>query len=134
MNTPSSALLHTRGARLKELIKLVSKWGHDRNIIQGSTAIKQLDKTSEEFNELQRALGQLDILYALEDRGLYVNDDLEVAYGDAIDAYGDILVTLIISAHMQGITLEHALNAAWLQIKDRRGELRNGKFVKESDL
>ena len=119
---------------MNELIQKVIQWANDRNIIQGSTAIKQLDKTSEEFNELQRALGQLDILYALEGRGLYVNDDLEVAYGDAIDAYGDILVTLIISAHMQGITLEHALNAAWLQIKDRCGELRNGKFVKESDL
>ena len=119
---------------MNDLITKVIAWANERNIIQGSTAIKQLDKTSEEFNKLQRALGQLDILYALEDRGLYVNDDLEVAYGDAIDAYGDILVTLIISAHMQGITLEHALNAAWLQIKDRRGELRNGKFVKESDL
>ena len=119
---------------MNDLITKVVAWANERNIIQGSSATKQLDKTSEEFNELQRALGQLEILYALDDRGLHVNDDLEVAYGDAIDAYGDILVTLIISAHMQGITLEHALNAAWLQIKDRRGELRNGKFVKESDL
>ena len=119
---------------MNDLITKVVAWANERNIIQRSSATKQLDKTSEEFNELQRALGQLEILYALEDRGLHVNDDLEVAYGDAVDAYGDILVTLIISAHMQGITLEHALNAAWLQIKDRRGELRNGKFVKESDL
>ena len=63
---------------MDELIRNVIQWAADRNIIEGSTAIKQLDKTSEEFNELQRALGQLEILYASADRGLHVNDDLEV--------------------------------------------------------
>ena len=34
---------------MNDLITKVIAWANERNIIQGSTAIKQLDKTSEEF-------------------------------------------------------------------------------------
>ena len=108
---------------MDELIRNVIQWAADRNIIEGSTATKQLDKTSEEFNELQRA-----VALHLRDPGS------EGAFDEVGDAFGDILVTLIIASHQLGVSLPIALEQAYNTIKDRRGEMVNGKFVKESDL
>lgn len=118
---------------MKELINQVIQWGHDRNIIQGSTAIKQLDKTSEEFNELQRALGALQMAkrVAEEDNVHHYEAD---AQDEVLDAYGDILVTLILAAACDNINLTECLRVAYDTIKDRKGKMINGKFVKEADL
>ena len=110
---------------MEELIQKVIQWANDRNIIQGSSAIKQLDKTSEEFNELQRAVA------------LYMNpkaSEYEDHFSAVVDAYGDILVTLIISSKMLGINLEGALEQAYEVIRHRKGKMIDGKFVKEADL
>lgn len=103
---------------MRTLINNVIQWANDRNIIEGSTPIKQLDKTSEEFNELQRAVA------------IYQTGKVQ-AHSDVVDAYGDILVTLIISAHQQGIDLEDALASAWEEIRHRKGKLINGLFHKD---
>ena len=108
---------------MDELIRNVIQWAADRNIIEGSTAIKQLDKTSEEFNELQRA-----VALHLRDPGS------EGAFDEVADAFGDILVTLIIASHQLHVSLPIALEQAYNTIKDRKGMMINGKFVKESDL
>lgn len=98
--------------RLAELNVL--RWAEDRKIIPRSTAMAQAIKTHEELGELLSAL-------------LRGNKD------DVIDAYGDILVTLIIGADLAGIDLVDALNHAYDQIKHRRGTLReDGVFVKEA--
>ena len=118
---------------MNDLITKVIAWANERNIIQGSTAIKQLDKTSEEFNELQRAVatipyGQeyyLDLGY-----GPYA----DAVYEDVDDAFGDILVTLIIAAAILHRDLPTCLEKAYDTIKHRKGTMINGKFVKESDL
>lgn len=110
---------------MNDLITKVIAWANERNIIQGSSVIKQLDKTSEEFNELQRAVA------------LHINplaSDYEEHFAEVVDAFGDILVTLIIAAKMLDIDLYGALSAAWNQIKDRKGRLVNGLFIKEEDL
>jgi NTP pyrophosphatase (non-canonical NTP hydrolase) len=73
----------------------------------------QAIKTHEELGELLSALHR--------------NDRAEI-----IDAYGDLMVTLIIGADLAGVDLVEALNIAYAQIKDRRGTLReDGVFVKE---
>ena len=114
---------------MRELINNVIQWANDRNIIDGSTPIKQLDKTSEEFNELQRAVAVHEYLLDAE---VYPNEHLVDAFRkDIVDAYGDILVTLIISAHQQGIDLEDALASAWEEIRHRKGKLINGMFHKD---
>ena len=105
---------------MRELIDNVIQWANDRNIIEGSTAIKQLDKTSEEFNELQRAVG----MYTLTEDDNWLED--------VLDGFGDVLVTLIIAAKQLDIDLEDALAAAWDEIKDRKGRLINGLFCKEA--
>lgn len=98
--------------RLAELNVL--RWAEDRKIIPRSTAMAQAIKTHEELGELLSAL-------------LRGNKD------EVLDAYGDILVTLIIGADLAGIDLVDALNHAYDQIKHRRGTLReDGVFVKEA--
>ena len=114
---------------MRELINNVIQWANDRNIIEGSTPIKQLDKTSEEFNELQRAVALHEFVL---DSVSWSNADLADAYRkDVVDAYGDVLVTLIISAQMQCIDLEDALATAYEEIRHRKGKLINGMFHKD---
>lgn len=97
--------------RLVELNVL--RWAEDRKIIPRSTAMAQAIKTHEELGELLSAL-------------LRGNKE------EVLDAYGDILVTLIIGADLAGVDLVDALNHAYDQIKHRRGTLReDGVFVKE---
>ena len=106
---------------MDELIRNVIQWAADRNIIEGSTAIKQLDKTSEEFNELQRA-----VALHLRDPGS------EGTFDEVGDAFGDILVTLIIASHQLHVSLPIALEQAYNTIKDRKGRLMDGKFLKDA--
>ena len=97
--------------RLVELEVL--RWAEARRIIPNSTAMAQAIKTHEELGELLSALHR--------------NDRAEI-----IDAYGDIMVTLIIGADLAGVDLVEALNIAYAQIKNRKGHLReDGVFVKE---
>lgn len=91
----------------------VIQWAKNRNIIPYSNPMAQAIKTLEEVAELISAL----------------NIDDAVA---AKDAYGDIMVTLIIGSELAGINLSEALEAAYNEIKDRKGYLReDGIFVKQ---
>lgn len=91
----------------------VLRWAEARKIIPRSTPMAQAIKTMEEVNELLSAIHR---------------NDKEAM----VDAYGDVLVTLIIGADLAGIDLVQALKSAYETIKDRRGTLReDGVFVKE---
>lgn len=92
----------------------VLRWAEARRIIPNSTAMAQAIKTHEELGELLSALHR--------------NNQEEIA-----DAYGDILVTLLIGADLAGLNLTDCLQSAYNQIKDRKGTLReDGVFIKES--
>jgi hypothetical protein len=92
----------------------VIRWAEDRRIIPNSNPMAQAIKTHEELGELMSALHRCD-------------------HAEMVDAYGDILVTLIIGASLADVDLTRCLEAAYEQIKDRRGTLRaDGVFVKES--
>lgn len=118
---------------MRDLINNVIQWAEERNIIDGSTAIKQLDKTSEEFNELQRAVASFDWAVRV-DYETGTENNAELVRNEIVDAYGDILVTLIISAKMLDIDLEDALAQAYEVIRHRKGKMIGGKFIKEEDL
>lgn len=96
----------------KELEKLVIEWADDRGIFEKGNPNAQCDKTLEEVMELSTALH---------------NNDRE----ETIDALGDILVTIIIQAEMQGLSLEDCLLSAYNVITKRKGTMVDGKFVKE---
>ena len=95
-----------------DLEKLVIEWAEDKGIFKNGTPLAQCRKTLEEVNELEVAI---------------INDDeLEV-----IDALGDILVTIIIQAEMQGLNLTECLESAYNVISKRTGKMIDGQFVKD---
>lgn len=51
-----------------------------------------------------------------------------------IDSIGDVYVVLVILCMQLGLDINDCIKAAYEEIKDRRGELVNGLFVKEEDL
>lgn len=85
-------------------------WAHHRNIIKGSTAKDQFHKLIQECGELSDNLC----------KGRDTRDDI-----------GDILVVLLIIAEQEGYTLQECLEVAYDDIKDRKGEMRDGVFIKE---
>lgn len=88
-------------------------WGTKRGIVQNSTPYAQALKTQEELNELFEAIS---------------NNDREAIK----DAYGDILVTLVMGAACADLDLVECFKGAYSEIKDRRGYLnKEGIFVKE---
>lgn len=91
----------------------VLRWAEARQIIPNSNSLAQAIKTTEEVAELLKALSKKN-------------------KEEAIDAYGDILVTLIIGSALMDVDLVECLNKAYEVIKDRKGYLTiDGIFVKE---
>lgn len=50
------------------------------------------------------------------------------------DAIGDTLVTIIVLAHQLDLDVTECLGIAYEEIKNRKGKIVNGTFVKEEDL
>lgn len=97
-----------------ELEMKVLQWSEARKIVPNSTPLAQCKKAFEEINELYEALR--------------IDDRVE-----AIDAIGDTVVCLINVCALMDVNLTDCLEAAFLQIKDRRGHMNaEGIFVKES--
>jgi NTP pyrophosphatase (non-canonical NTP hydrolase) len=92
----------------------VIRWGEARQIVQNSNPRAQAIKTLEEVGELMQAIQDKD------------RDAM-------IDAYGDILVTLVMGCATADLDLVKCFAHAYEQIKDRKGYLSpEGIFVKES--
>lgn len=119
---------------IDEYIDKVVRWAKDRDILSESTASKQIQKTAEELMELAVALGKdemlIDVQHFLTPRDY--GRELERVSGELADAIGDTLVTLIVVTEQCGLDLESCLQVAYNQIKDRKGKMVNGKFVKEN--
>jgi len=94
------------------LDELVIQWAADRNILKGATRQAQLTKLIEEVGELAGGIAR--------------GNERKVK-----DSIGDVLVVLIILAKQSGTSIEECLNLAWNEIKDRKGEMVDGIFVKE---
>ncbi|MBS4750339.1 MazG-like family protein [Carnobacteriaceae bacterium zg-ZUI78] len=99
---------------MKELIKKVEQWFVDRHLHE-LDGHGQLTKLKEEVDELV-------------DARLKDNRDEEM------DAVGDITVVLIGYCMQRDLDFEKCLESAYNEIKDRKGKLINGVFVKEADL
>lgn len=95
---------------MNELINKVNQWHHDRNLIEGSTDKDQYLKLLEEVFELQTNIM----------KGRPIIDDI-----------GDIMVVLINIAERNGLSLEQCLEHAYNDIKDRKGRMIEGIFVKD---
>lgn len=98
----------------EEIVSLINKWGIDRGITKenGGSSQKQAIKMAEELDEFSDAV--------------YEGNRIEVK-----DAIGDMFVVLVQMARLEDINLLEAINAAYDEIKDRKGKMINGIFVKE---
>lgn len=62
------------------------------------------------------------------------NDDAVAQAVIAVENIRRLYCTLYIVAHHYDLTLNECVNFAYNEIKDRKGEMRGGVFVKEADL
>tara|TARA_R110002020_G_scaffold248376_1_gene462366 strand:- start:4351 stop:4644 length:294 start_codon:yes stop_codon:yes gene_type:complete len=95
---------------MKELFNKIISWANDRNIIKGGTAKDQCLKLIQEVGEL--------------------SDNL-CKGRSPIDDIGDCMVVLAIIAEQHELTVTECLEHAYNDIKDRKGQMIDGVFVKE---
>jgi|SRR5690606_21578617 len=102
---------------IQNYIDLIFDWGIKRNLTAegGATALAQVTKLIEEVGEIKE--------------GIEENNRDKV-----VDGIGDSLVVLVQLARLAGVSFDEALAKAWNDIKDRKGEMKCGIFVKETDL
>jgi NTP pyrophosphatase (non-canonical NTP hydrolase) len=94
---------------------MIELWARDRNLIEGSDPKSQFVKLMEEAGELAHGLA----------RG---HED------EIFDSVGDMIVVLTILSAQMGFEIQDCINGAYAEIKDRRGRMVDGIFVKEEDL
>lgn len=92
----------------------IQVWAKVRGLDKASPD-KQLIKLSEETGELAAA---------------YLRGETE----NLQDAIGDIFVVLVIFCLQTGENLGACIAAAYKEIKDRQGEIRDETFIKDEDL
>lgn len=92
----------------------IRQWASDRNLIEGSDVKSQFVKLMEEAGELASAIAKQ-------------RDD------EFADAVGDMFVVLTILSAQKGMDIEECIAGAWLEIKDRKGRMVDGVFVKDAD-
>lgn len=97
---------------MEKLIKLVAQWHRDRNLIDGSDDKSQTLKLLQELGELSDSV--------CKDKPI-------------LDDIGDMLVVMINICERNNITLDECLQVAYDDIKDRKGKMVDGVFVKEGD-
>ena len=120
----------------EELQDKILDWAQERGILDASNPIKQLSKTQEELDETMDALLKLKDLKEQEQLSFAASKkDLESDYKEEIvDGIGDMLVTIIILAELCDFDSVECLSVAYDEIKNRKGEMRDGLFVKEESL
>lgn len=99
--------------RLLDVISNIVNWHYDRNLVDGSTDKDQTLKLLQELGELSDSVC----------KGRDVKDDL-----------GDMMVVMLNIMERNKITMIECLEKAYNDIKDRKGRMVDGVFVKEQDL
>lgn len=99
---------------LNTLTKNIEQWAIDRNL-HNANPRDQMLKFGEEAGELYEGMAK--------------------GNGSKItDAIGDIYVVLTILSMQLGLNISDCVQFAYNEIKERKGRMINGVFVKESDL
>jgi NTP pyrophosphatase (non-canonical NTP hydrolase) len=90
----------------------VVDWAIERGLVERENANKQMLKVMEEVGELASAIAKQK-------------------EEETVDAVGDVLVTLIILCAQLEMNPWDCLETAYNEIKNRKGKLVNGVFIKE---
>jgi NTP pyrophosphatase (non-canonical NTP hydrolase) len=99
---------------LSKVTENIKQWAKDKNLHTAEPS-KQMLKLGEEFGELCDALAK--------SKAHIVQDSI-----------GDMYVVLTILAMQLGLDIEECINLAYDEIKDRKGKMINGVFIKQEDL
>jgi NTP pyrophosphatase (non-canonical NTP hydrolase) len=91
---------------------LIRLWADERGLYEKGDPKTQTLKLMEEAGEICRAVLK--------------NDKAEI-----IDGIGDCVVVLTNLAKLSGTTIEKCIDAAYNEIKDRKGKMSNGTFKKD---
>ena len=94
------------------IIEKIKGWHHDRNLIEGATDKDQYMKLIQEAGELSDNIC----------KGKDIRDDI-----------GDMIVVMINIAERNNVTITECVLQAWNDIKDRKGRMVDGVFIKEED-
>ncbi len=97
---------------LISIIEKIKGWHHDRNLIEGATDKDQYMKLIQEAGELSDNIC----------KGKDIRDDI-----------GDMIVVLINIDERNNLTITECVDQAWNDIKDRKGRMVDGVFIKEED-
>ena len=96
------------------LTESIEEWARERDL-DSADPNKQMLKLMEEVGELAEGMAK---------------DDMDIT----IDSIGDIYVVLTILSKQLGLNINYCINEAYNEIKDRKGRMVNGVYVKEEDL
>ena len=66
----------------------------------------------------------------MEEAGELAQAILKEDINEIEDAIGDIVVVLTNLAHLQSMKIEDCIESAYNEIKNRKGKMQNGTFVK----
>lgn len=98
--------------RFDEFQDYIEDWANQRGLIEKSTIEAQLLKLVEETAELITAIRKRD-------------------KAKTVDGIGDVQVVLAVISIKLGLYLSECASSAFEEIKNRKGEMVNGQFVKE---
>ena len=101
------------------LIDKINEWADSRGLKQADPKIQWM-RITEEVGEIRDVLLKPTKF-----------TEPQAALKDAI---GDTLVTIIVLAHQLNLDVTECLSIAYEEIKNRKGKMVNGTFVKEEDL
>jgi NTP pyrophosphatase (non-canonical NTP hydrolase) len=96
----------------KSHFDLIRKWASDRGLYKKGDPKTQALKLVEEVGETCRAI-------------------LKGNQSDIEDGIGDAVVVLTNLAHLCDTDIEHCIESAYNEIKDRTGKMSNGTFKKD---
>ena len=103
--------VHSKNTTSNNRFDLIRTWAKNRGLYDKGDTKTQFCKLMEEAGELGRAVLK--------------NDNAEF-----VDAIGDMVVVLTNLAHLGGVTIEECIDSAYNEIKNRKGKMSNGTFVK----
>ena len=91
---------------------LIREWAEDRGLYENGDTKTQALKLVEEVGETCRAI-------------------LKEDHEEITDGIGDCVVVLTNLAELHGVSIEECIEAAYNEIKNRKGKMANGTYVKQ---
>jgi len=96
----------------KSQFDLIREWADERGLYENGDTKTQALKLVEEVGETCRAI-------------------LKEDFDEVVDGIGDCVVVLTNLAELQGVSIEACIDAAYQEIKNRKGNMANGTYVKQ---